>query len=160
MRIGVNLKDIIVPEKFLRSQPNVYKIDNVQIDYDNGEDLGKEIVLNTAGELIDGYIRYLVLLSRGVERAEVTIDVNSKNRFKNKSTVYVYGKHFSNGKTYVWRMAKGTKHPENLAVGNHILVSTSRGLRRAKVERIEKLDKPPVDMVIRKVKECYGKPNK
>ena len=73
MTMELNLKDIIIPEKFKQSIPNDYKIANVNIDYDNGEDIGKEIIVNTAGELIDGYIRYLVLLYRGVERAEITI---------------------------------------------------------------------------------------
>lgn len=156
MTMELNLKDIIIPEKFKQSIPNDYKIANVNIDYDNGEDIGKEIIVNTAGELIDGYIRYLVLLYRGVERAEITIA--NKVHYKNVPTKYVFGKHKPDGKTYVWRMTRKTKHPERLAVGSRVQVATKHGDKRIIVEKIEVLDAPPVDTPVRKVRECYQKP--
>lgn len=156
MTVELNLKDIVIPDKFRRSIPNDYKIANVSIEYDNGVNIAKEIIVNTAGELIDGYIRYLVLLYRGVERAEVTIA--NKVHYKNVPTKYVFGKHKPDGKTYVWRMTKKTKHPERLAVGNFVQVATKQGDKRIIVEKIEVLDTPPVEMPVRKVKKCYQKP--
>ena len=155
MTVELNLKDIVIPDKFRRSIPNDYKIANVSIEYDNGVDIAKEIIVNTTGELIDGYIRYLVLLYRGVERAEVTIA--NKVHYKNVPTKYVFGKHKPDGKTYVWRMTKKTKHPERLAVGNCVQVATKQGDKRIIVEKIEVLDAPPVEMPVRKVKKCYQK---
>lgn len=73
MTIELNLKDIIIPDKFRRSIPNNCKIANVSIEYDNGEDIAKKIIVNTDGVLIDGYICYLVLRYRGVVRAEVSL---------------------------------------------------------------------------------------
>ena len=156
----VYLKDIIIPERFLKSYPNEYKLANVAIDYENGEDIEKEIVVNASCELIDGYIRYLVLLRKGCFSADVTVIPNKVEYENKKSTVYVFGKHHPNGKTYVWRMTKRTKHPENLEVGARVQVATQRGDKRVTVERIEILDKPPVDTPIRKVKECYIKQKK
>lgn len=153
----VDLKDITIPERFLKSYPNEYKIANVAIDYENGEDIGKDVIVSASGVLIDGYIRYLVLLRKGCFSADVTIVPDEIKLVKNKATTYVFGKHHPNGKTYVWRMTKRTKHPENLEVGARVQVATQHGYKRVTVEKIEMLDKPPVETPIRKVRECYIK---
>lgn len=157
----VDLCDIKIPEKFARSTPDPYKVENIILAYNGGEDIGKDIIVNASGFLVDGYIRYLVMSRMGCMSADVTIvpdNYKTKVKFYKESlTIYVFGKHHDNGKTYVWRMTKKTKHPELLEIGARIQVATKHGNKRAIVERIEMLDKPPVDIPVRKVRECYRK---
>lgn len=155
MTLGLNLKDIIIPDKFKNSVPSKEKMMRVKLAYQNGTDIARDIIVNTHMELIDGYIRYLTLLQFGVEYAEVTIA--NKVYYKIIPTKYVFGKHKPNGKTYVWRMTKKTKHPENLAVGRCVDVVTKDGYKKAVVEKIDILDTPPVNTPVRKVRECFQK---
>jgi len=158
----IDLCDIKIPKKFAMSTPNPYKVGNIAFAYARGENIGKDIVVNASGILVDGYIRYLVMMKMGCLSADVTIvpdDFNIKTKcYEKNPTLYVFGKHHDNGKTYVWRMTKKTKHPELLEVGAMVQVATAHGAKRVTVERIELLDKPPVDTPIRKVRECYKKP--
>lgn len=152
----VNLSEIIIPNNFLTSKPSDVKVANIEEQYKNGCDIGKDIYISENNKLIDGYIRYIVLLNHGEKYADVNI-VNNQPSYRNKSTTYVYGKHFNNGKMYVWRATKKTMDINNLAVGNIALVSTKKGNKLIVINKIENLDTPPVETAVRRVIKCFKK---
>ena len=81
------------------------------------------------------------------------ITYNNEPKYKTQSTTYVYGIHNNNSKEYVWRVpAKWKDFSQNVQVGDLIQVTTKYGVKRVLVSRIEVLDVPPHDDVIKKVK--------
>ena len=154
----MNLSDIIIKNSFKLSVPSERKIKNIVKRYINGEEIGKEIIVDESDILVDGYIRYLILKYAGVENVDVTVVSNKRNDMREDTPItYVYARHKPDGKLYVWRITRKTKHACRLEVGARIRVATKHGDKRVVVEKIEALDNPPLNIPIRKVKECYKK---
>ena len=153
----VRLKDIIVPKKFSDTTPSESKMVNVRSDYHNGKNIEQDIVIDENRILTDGYIRYLVLIENNIVLADVSVVERNERAYRFVPTMYVFGKHHPNGKTYVWRMARCTKDSSNLCVGNRAIVATRHGKKRITVDDIRILDNPPVEYPVRKVLRCLEK---
>lgn len=153
--MNMRLSDIKIKNKFLKTTPSEEKMNNCRIAYDSGDDIGKEIIVNERGLLLDGYIRYLVLKEKGVGNVDVVVHYNAPS-YKNNKTMYVYGSHVNNPKEYVWRICNKTQDKKKLAVGNRVLVECKGKLQSVQVSKIVELEQPPVDFRIKKVIRCYG----
>ena len=158
----IELKDIIIPEKFAKSYPSDYKFNRIREKYRRGENIENDIIVNASGYLVDGYIRYLVLMENGIEQADVrivpdTYKPKEKKKKKKKLSTYVYAKHYDSGKMYVWRICGKTKNKQYLEIGSTVLVNTQHGWKRVVVDKIEYSKKAPVEGKIRTVVECFPK---
>lgn len=154
----VNLSNITVPEMFLESLPSIIKTRIIEKKYADGIDIGKDIEIDPYGNLVDGYIRYVVLVNHGCKYADVTVvKSNNYNEHKPKSVIYVFAKHYEKGKLYVWKLTNRTRHKNLLEIGAPVLVATKNGKAKVIVEKIELLDKPPIDINVRRVIECFRK---
>jgi hypothetical protein len=118
-------------------------MDWVRDFYRRTNKLDKPIVLDQNNLLVDGYIRYLVLLENNIEATEVKV------LYYNQDVTYVFGKHPGRDKEYVWKMSPKATKSEIPSVGQTILVQTKYGLRTAFVTRIETLSAPPRNEKIR-----------
>ena len=136
-------------------------------------------MVNQNNLLIDGYVQYLVLKENGCEEAKIKKSLNrqkrwrripiehiyreiayrKKNDYKNSETTYVYGKHFNEetgyeSEEYMWRISRKKSEAgfeEDLHIGDVLIVQTKSGVAPMKVTKIEKLDKCPIDMPVKKV---------
>lgn len=162
----IKIADIKIKESFAKSIPKNNKIKKCRNFWDTYHQQDRYIVINHEGVLIDGYIQYLVLKENGIEDAEIKISNRRKEKwcrknmktiipaYRNKTTTYIYGIHpnSTNKKERVWRVPNSWTGWENdLLPGDKILVTTKHGLSSLIITRIEWLDKPPVDIPVRKV---------
>ena len=149
----VKLSNIKIKKSFEKSTPRKEKLQKCREYWQQNKLPDRDIILNSRGYLIDGYIQYLVLKENNIQTATVTI---SKT---NQDVIYVYGVHCdahcqASLKEYVWRLptswiSKGVHN--QIVKGDELFVWTRRGLSKIKVTKIEKLSKPPVHFKIRKV---------
>ena len=163
----MKLSDIKINKVFRETIPSKKKMDECRLYWDKYHKQDRYIVVNHDGELIDGYIQYLVLKENNEEEAEIKISNSRKKRwhrmsvhehdgvkYRNEMTTYIYGIHPNSKsiKERVWRVPYNWKGWENdILPGDKILVCTKRGIALIIVTKIEWLDKCPVDMPVRKV---------
>ena len=114
------LRDIKIQNGFLLSKPSREKFERIEKDFLSGKPISKDIIIDQDNQLIDGYIRYLVLRKYGVLSAEITmiyvplehrkknISIKSKTK-KRKKSKYIFAKHKTDGKEYVWRITPKTE---------------------------------------------------
>ena len=98
----MKLADIIIPDYLAESIPNEAKINRVKRYFLKYGELDKPIIINHKKELVDGYIRYLVLKEFDVE----DVKQYRYDRENKKVVTYIYGKHPNQhtDKEYVWRV--------------------------------------------------------
>lgn len=110
---------------------------------------------------------YLVLKENNIEEAEIKISNRRKKRwyrknvkdwniphYKNEATTYIYGMHpnSKDTKTYMWRVPKNwTNWADNIQIGDTIICSTKNGCAPVVVNKIEILDKCPINIPVKKV---------
>lgn len=145
----MKIADIKIQKRFKNTPPADWKLEQCRDYYKQHGELDREIVVNTNGFLVDGYVGYLVLLENNVEDAEV---VFSNQASINKKT-YVFGKHNGSDKEYVWRATRKAK-ADNIHVGSEVLVQTKFGIRTVTVTRIESSFMPPVATLVKRVIRC------
>jgi hypothetical protein len=126
MKKSINISDIIVPEAFRLSRPSKNKISRGRRFFKQYGCIDKPIVVDNDNNLIDGYIRYLILLENKVDIIQVQIYGVT---YKNTSTTYVFGKHPHVDKEFVWRMTRNTINKDALEVGSKVIVNTTKGMR-------------------------------
>lgn len=146
----MKVSDIRIQPYFERSKPSPQKLDFCRKYFKENGRLDSDIVVDQDNTLIDGYIRYLVLLENDVKEIDI-VRKQCKNRQIEKT--YVYGRHPNNKKEYVWRVPKKLKD-DNIAIGEKVLVATKYGVKPITVTKIEKLIQPPSSSRIRKVIRC------
>lgn len=146
----MKVSNIKIKPSFSRTNPSLEKL-NVCRKYfkDNGK-LDSKIVVNQKNYLIDGYIRYLVLIENDVDEIDVVRKKPSNNQTEK---VYVYGYHSNSDKEYVWKVPKGLS-TNNIFVGGKVLVNTRFGLKPITVTRVEKSINPPSPLPIKRVVRC------
>lgn len=66
----MKLADIIIPDYLAESVPNEAKMNRVKRYFLKYGELDKPIIINHKKELVDGYIRYLVLKEFDVEHVK------------------------------------------------------------------------------------------
>lgn len=159
----MNLSKIKIPESFESSVPSLYKYEKCCRYYKETGNQDRYIVVDEKNVLVDGYIMYLVLKSHDVEYCDAKRLTLRKHKYTNrqrekygriippekvltykeKSTVYIYGKH-PNGiidKEYVWRLPKSKENMYGVLLpGDLIYCGTKNGIAPVIVTRIEKRD--------------------
>ena len=166
MRI-MKLSDIKISEVFANSIPSEDKMNECRNNWNQLSRQDRYIVINPDNVLIDGYIMYLVLKENNVEEVEVKISTRRKKRwyrknvkdwniphYRNQTTTYVYGVHpnSKDTKTYMWRVPNSwINWADNIQIGDTIICSTKNGYAPVVVNKIEILDKCPINIPVKKV---------
>lgn len=160
----IKLSDIKIKESFANTTPSEEKMNECREfwRYEGKQD--RPIVLSSKGYLVDGYIMYLILMEHKEEYAEVIFKKKHNKRYerlpkvepsyKNTPTTYVFGVHPNSNctKEFCWRVpASWGKWANNIEVGDTVLCQTKFGFSPVIVNRVEVLDKPPVEMRVKKV---------
>lgn len=170
----MNLSEIKIPESFESSVPSLYKYEKCCRYYKETGNQDRYIVVDEKNVLVDGYIMYLVLKSHDVEYCDAKRLTLRKHKYTNrqrekygriippekvltykeKSTVYIYGKH-PNGiidKEYVWRLSKSKENMYRVLLpGDLIYCGTKNGIASVIVTRIEKRDSWDTDLKVKVV---------
>lgn len=136
------LDDIKISRGFLL--PKEEKMDKCRRYYAENGKLDREIVVNSSGTLIDGYVGYLVLKENGVAVTKVT-------RGSKKQKIYIAGHHDGNPKEYWWVVSKKTEGMEFAKPGATMVVSRRAETNVATINRVEQLSEPPVSMRMERV---------
>lgn len=170
----MNFSEIMIPESFESSTPNTLKYVKCEKYYNETGNQDRYIVVDENNVLVDGYIMYLVLKSHDVEYCDAKRLTLRKHKYtdrqrekygriipsekvisyKNKPTVYIYGKH-PNGiidKEYVWRLPKSKENMYGVLLpGDLIYCSTKNGIAPVIVTRIEKRDSWDTELKVKVV---------
>ena len=163
----MKLSEIKIKESFSNTTPSEEKMDECRHNWRMYGKQDRYIVVNHNNELIDGYIQYLILVEHNEEYAEVKISHCRKNRWKRKNTknwlvprykdnptTYIYGTHPNSKdvREYVWRVPESWDGwVDNVQIGDTIMCATKFGYAPVLVSRIVVLDKPPINIPIKKV---------
>lgn len=149
MKKEIRISDIIITDAFKATKPSVHKIKKCRKFYNKNRRIDQRILLDSNNRLLDGYIRYLILVENNVECT--TVNVLNENYYETE-TFYVFGRHPCGVKEYVWRLP-----PEELAnkdkycIGKKILVKTKKGTKVIEITRTLLTSVPPAKSYIRKV---------
>ena len=163
----MKLSDIKIKESFANTTPNEEKMNECRYNWRFYKKQDRYIVVDHDNTLIDGYVMYLILMEHKEEYAEAKISHCRKKRWERKNikdwvtprykdnpTTYIYGTHpnSKDAKTYMWRVPESwTGFADNIHIGDTVLCATKFGYSPVVVSRIEVLDKPPIDIPIKKV---------
>jgi len=163
----MKLSDIKIKNAFAITASKEERMTECRNNWNTYHKQDRYIVVNNDGELIDGYIQYLILKENGVEEADVKISNKHKKRwhrknvkdwtiphYRSEETTYIYGVHpnCKCTKTFMWRVPKSwTLFAKNVQVGDSILCKTKFGISPVIVTKIEVLDKCPVDFLVKRV---------
>ncbi len=126
---------------FAAHPPKPEKMEHKDLYYQAHGSFESEIILDGAGNLIDGYTSYLLAVRYGVSHVPV--------RYGRRQTITAA--HRPGGTLYRWELPGllvGKVHP-----GDKVTVRTARGFRRVIVEAVEEYsgqEPEPLKMVVRK----------
>ena len=126
---------------FAAHPPKPEKMESKNRYYQAHGSFESEIILDGAGNLIDGYTSYLLAIRYGVSHVPV--------RYGRRQTITAA--HKAGGTLYCWELPGllvGKVHP-----GDKVTVQTARGYRRVTVEAVEEYSgqgPEPLKMVVRK----------
>lgn len=163
----MKLSDIKIRESFLNTIPIKEKMDECREYWNEYHSQDRYVVINHDGFLIDGYIQYLVLKENCIEEAEIKISHCKKKKwrrknnrelivpsYKEKNTTYIFGTHPNSNctKEFCWRVTENWgSWADNIEIGDTILCQTKFGISPVIVNRVERLETPPVEMRVKKV---------
>lgn len=162
----MKLSDIKITPAFAETTPNGKKMEECRYNWRMYGKQDRYIVVNHNNVLVDGYIQYLILKEHKEEECEV-LDYKKKKHnkryektpklspsYKNILTTYIFGIHPNSNctKEFCWRVPTSWGNwSDNIEVGDTILCQTKYGFSPVVVNRVEILDKPPVEMRVKKV---------
>ena len=158
----IKLSEIKITNAFKETTPNPQKIQGYRDYYEKYGKQAKPILVDYKNILRDGYIQYLILKENGIEEATIIRKKKHKRlnerkitpSYKNSNTTYIFGTHPNSNctKEFVWRVpASWETWAENVEIGDTILCQTKFGFSPVVVSRVEVLDKPPVDIRVKRV---------
>ena len=158
----IKLSEIKITSAFENTTPNPEKVQRYRDYYEENRKQSKPILLDYDNVLRDGYIQYLILKENGVEEATIMRKKKHKRlkkrkitpSYKNSKTTYIFGMHPNSNctKEFCWRIpASWETWAENVEIGDTILCQTKFGFSPVVVSRVEVLDKPPVDVRVKRV---------
>ncbi len=140
-QITVKTDEIRIFPCFAAHPPKPEKVESKNRYYQAHGSFESEIILDGAGNLIDGYTSYLLAIRYGMSHVPV--------RYGRRQTITAA--HKAGGTLYCWELPGllvGKVHP-----GDKVTVQTSRGFRRVTVEAVEEYsgqEPEPLKMVVRK----------
>ena len=126
---------------FAEHPPKPEKMESKDLYYQAHDSFESEIIIDGAGNLIDGYTSYLLAVRYGVSHVPV--------RYGRRQTITAA--HRPGGTLYRWELPGllvGKVHP-----GDKVTVKTARGFRRVTVAAVEEYagqEQEPLKMVVRK----------
>lgn len=158
----IKLSEIKITNAFKETTPNPQKIQGYRDYYEKYGKQAKPILVDYKNILRDGYIQYLILKENGIEEATIIRKKKHKRlnerkitpSYKNSNATYIFGTHPNSNctKEFVWRIpASWETWAENVEIGDTILCQTKFGFSPVVVSRVEVLDKPPVDIRVKRV---------
>ena len=163
----MKLSEINISDSFANSVPSKEKINECRYNWRMYGKQDRYIVVDHNNTLIDGYIQYLILMEHKEEYAEVKISHCRKKRWERKNikdwvtprhkdnlTTYVFGTHpnSKDTKTYMWRVPESWNGwVNNVQISDTIMCATKNGYAPVVVNKIETLDKCPIDIPVKKV---------
>lgn len=163
----MKLSEIKIKPSFAETTPSEEKMEECRFNWRMYHKQDRYIVVDNEGYLIDGYIQYLILKEHKEEYAEVKISNCKKKRwykknisdwniprYKSEPTTYIYGTHPNSNcnKEFTWRVPESwTDFIENICVGDTILCATKYGYSPVVVTRVQALNRPPIEIPIKKV---------
>lgn len=149
MRKHIKVSDIIITDDFKASVPSIHKVDKCRKFFDKYQKIDKKILLDSDNRLLDGYIRYLILVENNVEYT--TVNVLNENYYGNE-TFYIFGRHPCSIKEYVWRLSpEELTNMDKYSIGKKVLVKTKRGTKVIEITRTILTSTPPAKSYVRKV---------
>ena len=164
--VKMKLSEIKISNAFAVTTPKYDKLNACRNYWKENHGQDRDIVVDKNNVLIDGYIQYLVLKENGVDEVEIKISTRRKKRwyrknvkdwniphYKNEATTYIYGVHpnSKDTKTYMWRVPKSwTNWTDNIQIGDTVMCATKNGCTPVVVNKVEILDKCPIDIPVKK----------
>ena len=160
----MKLSDIKISEAFANSVPSEEKINECREFWRLERKQDRPIVLNSKRYLVDGYVMYLILMENKEEYAEVIFKKKHnrqyeklpkvKPTYKNTPTTYIFGVHLNSNctKEFCWTIpASWGNWAQNIEIGDTVLCQTKFAFSPIVVSRVETLDKPPIEMRVKRV---------
>ncbi|MBQ4523454.1 MAG: hypothetical protein IJA10_10975 [Lachnospiraceae bacterium] len=158
----VKLSEIKITKVFKNTTPNSERMQKCREYYEENKKQERPILLDYKNILRDGYIQYLILKENGVEEATIMRKKKYKKikekkttlSYKNRATTYIFGMHPNSDCTqeFCWRVpASWGTWADNVNNGDIVICQTKFGFSPVVVNRVETLDKPPVDIMIKRV---------
>ena len=175
--VYMRLDNIKIKDSFATSIPKIEKVLACKEYWEKHHKQDRFIVVNHDGVLIDGYIQYLVLKDMGINVAEVKISDKKRKKWSGKSrkpkyskhkklcyrecnTIYVFGVllYSRNKKERVWRIPNswGKERIDEICIGDVVMVHNQESITPIQITKIEKLNKCPVDIPVKKVIRKYN----
>lgn len=172
----MRLDNIIIKDSFAATIPKEEKVTECKHYWDNHNKQDRYIVVDHNNVLVDGYIQYLVLKEAGVEIAEVKISDRKRKKwcrkkrlpkhtkpkkltYRESNTTYVFGilLYSRSKKERVWRIPNSWRKEsaKDFNIGDVVMVHNQKGLSPIIITRIEKLNKCPIDIPVKKVVRKY-----
>lgn len=163
----MKLSEIKIKESFANTTPSEEKMNACRYNWRMFDKQDRYIIVDHNNVLIDGYCMYLVLMEHKEEYAEIKIShcrnerwerKNTKDwlvpRYKDNPTTYIFGTHPNSNcqREFVWRVPESWPgFADSIQLGDTIMCATKFGYAPVVVSKIEILDKPPIDLPIKKV---------
>ena len=145
----MKIKNIGIPKKYKENPPSTNKMISYRDYYNKHGEFKSQIVID-GNTLVNGYTTYLLCKEFGIE----SIDVVSVN-YRKSPTVYIFGYHPEDAsrKEYVWRLQKdletGLNYDCEIEAGDIVPVQTKRGDTNIVVTRVQLLNTPPRNGVVK-----------
>ena len=140
------IKDIIISEDFKNTQPGSRKMERAEQNYLQTGELPANIVINDENVLVDGYVTYFLAVKYGVQQIDVY-----RGYIEVVEAVHRPGSKVK----YTWRVPFGLIG--QIEAGDHVIVATSRGAKRVKVENVIRQQYPDQSVGKRSIFKKYGK---
>lgn len=166
MKRMMKLSDIKIKQSYLETIPSKGKMDECRKYWKTHSSQDRYIVVDHDDLLIDGYIQYLILKENNIEEAEIKIWHCKRRRWFRKNvenciptyrknpTTYIFGVHPNSNckREFCWRVPNSwINWADNIQIGDTIICSTKNGYAPVVVNKIEILDKCPIDIPVKKV---------
>lgn len=159
----IKLSEIKITSAFENTTPNPEKVQRHKEYYNKNGKQSKPILLDYNNILRDGYIQYLILKENGVEEATIIRKKRNKKQiqclnvnpcYKKTETIYIFGVHPNSKcqREFVWRVPESWNGwVDNVQIGDTVMCATKNGYAPVVVNKIEILDKCPIDIPVKKV---------
>lgn len=165
----MNINDIVIRESFANTTPRAEKMKTCRDYWNQYHEQDRYIVVDRNNILVDGYIQYLVLKENGVEDVSIRIGKYHKEKrwkrlgkedswdtpeYRDNPTTYIFGKHPNSVSNceYMWRIPSNwTWVADNVQIGDLVFCRTRYGVAPVVVNRIEIMDRCPVDYPVKKM---------
>ena len=140
----IKVNEIVIPKVFSKSTPNPIKVDAIREYVEKLHKVDSPVVLD-GKVLVDGYIRYLVAVEKGLDEIPYmqALDCQRGNLKKKTMVSYIAGKFKHSEKEYIWKniMNIPIKQEDKVLVeSNNVVTGTKKGV--VIVTRIFQSDNP------------------